>query len=166
MLRRVAVERFAVHLNGHLGDDGEIGQFANGLEGLLDHRDLGKGLQHENIDPAFEQSLDLLLVHVPSLVVRRWAEWLQTQAKRADGTSDEGLFARGFTRDARSRHIDLADPAFEAVRLKLVTSRTKRIGLNDVGACRHVFAVDLADQIGSDKVQLVVAAVDVHAFVI
>ena len=127
---------------------------------------LGKGLENEKIDAAFEQRLDLLSEHLPRFVERCRAERLDAQTQRADRAGDKDLVAGGFARDPGGRDVDLAQFAFEPVRLQFVPRRAKRIGLDNVGAGIDVFLVHLADKVGSGEIQLVVAAVDVNALVV
>ena len=116
--------------------------------------------------PPSSKALDLLLIHIFGLVERGRAKRLDPQAQRADRTGDKDPIAGGFAGDVGRGDIDLAELAFEAVRLQFMPRRTKRIGLDDVGTGGDIFLVDLADEIGGDEIQLVVAAVDIDALVV
>src|SRR4029434_5400296 len=62
--------------------------------------------------------------------------------------------------------VDLAKLALEAVRLELVTCSAERVRFDNVGTGLDVFLVHLADKIGSDEIQFVVAPVDVNSFIV
>src|SRR5262249_35098418 len=68
--------------------------------------------------------------------------------------------------DPRRRDVDVAKLRFKPVWLKIVPRRSKRIGLDDVRASGNVFVVHLADKVWSSQVQLIIAAVNVNAFVV
>ena len=53
--------------------------------------------------------------------------------------------------------------AFQSVRLKFVDVGAEGVRFDDVGAGANVFGVNLADEIGRDKIQFVVGAIDVDA---
>ena len=86
--------------------------------------------------------------------------------ERSDRSGDKDLVAGSLASDACGRDVDLAELAFESVGLQLVTGRTERVRLDDVGTGLYVFLVDLTNEVGRREVQLVVTAVDVNAFVV
>src|SRR4051812_16357495 len=124
MFRRVAVERLAVHLDGHLREDRQIGKLLNSADRLFDERQLGKCFQYEKIYAALEQGLDLLLVHRFGLVERRRSKRLKPKPERADRTGDIRLVTGRLASDLCRGDVDLFQFAFESVRLQLVAGRT------------------------------------------
>jgi hypothetical protein len=59
--RRSTERRFAIHLNGHLGDDRQVRNFAHCADRLLDNREFRKRFENEKIYAAFGKRLGLLL---------------------------------------------------------------------------------------------------------
>src|ERR1041384_6706807 len=55
--------RVSVQLNGYLRDDRQIAEIAHGPNRLLQFGNIGKGLEHEQIDATFEQSGNLIRKH-------------------------------------------------------------------------------------------------------
>ena len=158
--------RFAVHLDGHLGDDRQVRHLADRADRLFDDGQFRERLEYEQIDPALGESFGLLFEKVLRLVERRRSERLDAQAQRPDRTRDIGLFAGRFACDAGGGDVDVAKLSFEPVRLQFVPRGSERVRFDDVGTRFYVLVVHLADEVGRCDVQLVVAAVYVHAFVV
>ena len=165
-LRRVAVDRFAVHLDRHLGDDRQIGQLFDSEDCLFDEGQFRKCFEDKEIDDAFEQARDLLLVHLAGLVKRSRTERFKAQTQRPDRARDKNLVARGFAGQLYGRDIYLAELAFQSIRLQLMPRRSERICLDNIGTGADIFLMDLADELRGGDVQLVVAAIDIDAFVV
>ena len=58
-----------------------------------------------------------------------------------------GIFAGGFTGDARRCNIDIAQARLQTVLLKPVGCSAEGVGLDNLGAGVQVFRMDLAHQV-------------------
>ena len=93
---------------------------------------------------------------------RRWTIRLDAQAEWTNRAGDVRAIACGLAGHLCGDGVDLVQIRVEPVLLELVSSGAKRVGLNDVRAGANVFSVNLAHQIRTAEVQLVVATIDVN----
>src|SRR6185369_3542375 len=163
-LRRGAKQRVAIGHDRHLRDDRQIAELTHRGYRLPDLRNVGKSLEAEKIDAAFQQSFSLRLEHLLRFVKRRWAIRLDAQAEWSNRAGDVRTFARGLTRDPGGEGVDLSQTAFESVLLKLMGRGAERVGLDDVRTGANVFGVNLTHEIRIGEIQLVVTAIDIDAF--
>ena len=84
-LRIGAVEAVAVFIDGDVRDDGNFRvHIAAGHYGLMNFLEVAEGFQHEEVDPALDQSGNLLAKRSARFFKRSFAERLDANAERAD----------------------------------------------------------------------------------
>ena len=120
-------------------------------------------LEEQQVDPALEQALDLLVVRRLRLIRRDVPDRGEGLADRSHGSRHERAAARRLTRDAGPLAVDLAHVRLEAVRPELEAVGAERVRLDHVGAGVEVLLVDLPHESGVREVQLVEAAVEEDA---
>ena len=85
---------------------GSVAEAAHGADRRADLVDVAEGLEHEQIDAAFEQRRRLLAEVRLGLVDAGLAPRLDADAERADRAGDVGLLARRVARDPRPLRVD------------------------------------------------------------
>ena len=126
-------------------------------------RDIGKRLEHEQINSAFKQRRYLSREHLFRFIERCGSVRLNAQAQRPNSTSHQHSISRGLASDLSGPNIYLAETSFQSVRLELVGGSAESICLDDVSAGAHVFGVHFADEVGSDQIQFIVRSINVDA---
>ena len=161
-----AVAQVAVILDAQQSHDDQIvtGGLARGQDGFANFIRIAKRFENEEVDAGFDQRIRLLAEHGAGFVEAGGTERLQSDAQRTNGAGHEGLLARGFAGDPHAGLIDQADLFGETIRRQTLTIGTESIGFKNLRASLDVFLVNVANQGGQRQVQLVVAAIDEHAF--
>ena len=122
----------------------------------MQFRDIGKRLQHKQINSAFKQRRHLGREHLLRFIKGRRSVRFDAQPERTDGAGYKHAISGGFAGDLCGPNVDFAQTAFQTIGLKLICRSAESICLNDFSAGADVFRVNFADQIGSDQIQLVV----------
>ena len=122
--------------------------------------ELGEGLDHEQVDPALEEALDLFaegLANDP-FAIPRWA--MCRAAERSDRTTDEDLapaHVAGLSGQLCSAAVEHSRLGGQPVAGQSDSVRAKGGRLDRVRARFEIFAVDRADQVRSCDHELVEA---------
>ena len=162
-LRRRAVQRVAVFLRRHLGDDWQAGHAPHGVDRRADFVEIAEGLEDEQIDAALHERMGLLAEEFACFVEAGLPPRLDADAQRADRPGDVRVLQRRMARDLRALCVDRVEPLGKAERAQLDAVRAERVGLDNVGAGTDVFLVHLGHEIGLRDVQRVEAFVDEDA---
>ena len=162
---RASRERHGLVGEGHLRDDGEVGDRADRFDRVRDLREVRDRLDDERVDAALEEPLRLLAKRGARLLRRHAPERRQVLAERADGPEDEDVAPRRLARVAGDTHapaVDLPHLAREPVQRELEAIGAKGVGLDQVGAHRDVVGVDRLDEPRVVQVEDVKAGVERH----
>ena len=157
------VERVPVFLGGHLRDDRQVRDPADGVDGGANLVQVAERLQNEQVDPAFHERPRLFLECVARLVDTGLSPRLDPDPERTDRSGHVGATRSGRARDPRPLHIDRAQPVAEPERPELGAVRPERVGLDDVRPGSQVLIVHFAHQLGRRDIEGVEALVDEHA---
>ncbi len=158
-LGRRPVGRHELLAEGHLGNDRQVGR---GPARLVDREaeveQLRRGLDHEQVDAALEEAVDLLAEGRPDRRLVVTGQLAGRSAERTDRPGDQDVAAADVARLAG----DLGAPPVEPGRLagQPVTGepepvRPERGRLDQVGTGLDVLAVDGADEVGPARHELV-----------
>src|SRR2546430_2227152 len=154
LLRRVEVDRGRGRARGPLdpgaGGDRLAGRTSRGSDGRQEFGQVGEGLQHQQVGTAFEECRDLFFEGRGRLGDADPPDRLELLADRADRAGDEDLLARdlaGFPGELDRANIDVSNLAVEAMAGELDAVGAAGIGLDQLGACRHVRAGEFLDDL-------------------
>jgi hypothetical protein len=161
-----AVVRLAVGPDGHLRDDGERGQAAHSPHRGAQLAHVAEGLEDEPVHPAFEEPRGLPREGGLRLVQPRLAVGLHPDAERPDRAEHHGPASRRLPGHPAGGRVDPLGLGREAVVGQLEGVRAEGVGLEQLRARLHVFAVDLPHQVRLPERQLVVADVQEDALAI
>ena len=145
---------------GHLRDDRQIGRPPRLVERENQVLERPERLEHEQVDAALEQSVDLLAEGRPNrafLVLRQLAPG---RSERPDRTGHEGIAARDVARlpgDLRRPPIERVGAIRKSVCIEPVAIRAERGRLDELCAGIQVFTVDRSDEVRPRRGQLIQA---------
>jgi hypothetical protein len=162
LLRRRAVERVAVLVGRHLGDDRQVRQRADGVERRADLAQVAERFENEQVDAALEQRPHLLQEIFARLVDTGLPPRFDADAERPDRAAHIGPAGRRPPRDLHASDVHLVQAVGEAERSQLDPVGAERIGLEDIGAGADVVVVHALDELGLRQVHRVEALVDEH----
>ena len=163
-LRRDAVERVAVFLGGHLGDDRQIRESLHGANRRRDLVHVMERLEHEQVDAAVDQSADLFAEVGFRFVDAGLPPGLDANPQRTDRTRDVRLLPRGVPGDACALGVDRLDPLAQTEGRELDAVGAEGIRFDHVGPGPYVRLVHFSDQVGLRQVQLVERPVEKYPF--
>ena len=159
-LGRRAVGQHEVLAEGHRGDDRHVRRPVGLVDGEQQVVEVEERLDHEQVDAALEQAVDLLPERRPDRGLVGVAELAGRRTQRADRAADPRVPAA----DVPGLAGDLGRPAVEARRVvgEAVGVEADPVGaegqrLDEVGAGVEVLAVDRRDEVRAGRRQLVEA---------
>ncbi len=160
-----SVEAIAVFVDGDLRHDRQgRSDIFGGQQCLMDFFQVAEGLQHEQIDAAFNQSLNLFTKGVAGLLERSFAQGFDSGSQWANRSRDPHIEAfGGFAGEPCASR--LMSPTLSA---KLCRPRRKelppKVLVSIISAPDlEIVVVNAANQVGLRKVQFVVRTVDKNA---
>ena len=162
---RASRERHALVGEGHLRDDGQVGDRADRFDRERDLGEVRERLDDARVDAAFEESLRLLAERGARVLRRHAPERRQVLAERPDGPEDQDVAARRLahvTGEPHAAAVDLPHLALEPVRRELEAVGAEGVGLDQVGPRRDVLGVDRLHEPRVVQVEDVEARVERH----
>lgn len=156
----IAVGGDAVVGKGHLGDDGDVGEFLRRADGFGDFGKVGKGFENEGVGVFGNEGGDLFTKGVVCLITRDSTDGRELDAERSDGGDNECVFAGGVDSGAGEPDacgVDFCHLIFEPVFLEFEAVGAKGVGLDDLSARAQIFFVKLPDERGLFEVERVKA---------
>ncbi len=164
LLRRCPAQPAAV-VHRHAGHHHDLraGRLPRGKHRFAKLIEVLECLQNQQVDACGQEQLDLLAEAGARLGERNGAQRLDMRAERTDGSSHVSGLTRRLARQPHAAFVDRAQFFGNAERAQPHPVRAEGVGLQDLGARAHVFAVDVAHQVGLGHVELVKTAVDEHA---
>src|SRR4029079_3143758 len=120
----------------------------------------------EDIAAAILERLQLLAERGAGFVEARRTKGLETTSQWPYCSSDQQVVFGALARDFRRGAVDLGDLRLKTVLRQFDAAGSEGVGLQDFGARFSVRLVYVAHEIGRAQVQLIVALVDEHAFVV
>ena len=116
-LRGRAVEAVSVFVDGDVGHHRNLGIHVAGSQNrLVKFFHVAEGLQHEQVNAAFDQGCDLLAEGGAGFLERGLAQRFNADPERSHRAGHPDVEALGrFARQSNPSEVDLADPVFQAV---------------------------------------------------
>ena len=115
-------------------------------------------LEHEQVDPALEQPVELLADGRPNGRLAQPQQLAGRRAERPDGSADPGVapdHVAGLAGELRAAPVECARPVGQAVRGQPDPVGAEGRGLDQLGAGLEVLAVDRPDDLRTGRDQLV-----------
>ena len=139
------------------GDDGNVGEVLEDVEGEEEFGEVGEGLQEKEIAPAVEEGADLFPVKGAAVVVGKGGIG-RAELEGADGAADVDILPlRRFGQEAGGLPVDLAHLPVEAVAGEAEAVRAEAVRFHDAGPGGDVVLVDAGDEVGPAQVRLLQA---------
>ncbi len=117
-------------------------------------------LEHEDVDPALQEAVDLLPEQGPAAALAERGQLVSQDAQGPHGAPDEGVPAdhvARLARDLRGAPVEPGDVVRQAEGLEPVPVGTQGEGDDQLGAGLEVLAVRAADQLRARRRELVEA---------
>ena len=166
-LGRGAEQRVAVGVDGHAGDDGQVGSdLARGEDRLAHDREITEGLDQEDVDATLDQTTHLLGEHRAGLVEAGRAKGFDAQPERANAAGHVAPIAGSLPGDLGTAPVDGVELVVGAMLAQLVTIGPKGIAGQHLCARLAIGLVDLPDDFFSAEIEGVVALVEEEPAVI
>ena len=159
-LGRRPVGQHQVLAEGHRRDDRHVRRPVGLVDGQQQVVEVEEGLDHEEVDAALEQPVDLLPEGGPDRGLVGVAELAGGCAQGADAAADPRVPAAdvpGLAGDLRRPSIEACRVVGEAVRVEAHPVGAEGQGLDEVGAGVEVLAVERRDEVRAGRRQLVEA---------
>jgi hypothetical protein len=132
---------------------------------LMKFLEVAKGFQHQQINASFGQRLDLLTECLSGLLERSFSQGLDSRSQRANRSRHPHIEALGgFSGQPCACPVNVAHFIGDTVPRQAESISPERIGFDDFSPSLQVVVVDATNQVRLGEIQLVVAAVDEHAF--
>ena len=131
-------------------DDGQVRCAPRLVDGDEQGREIGERLEDDRVDPAFEQSVDLLPERRPDVRLRDGRPAARRRPERPHGPADERIASADLPRgtgELRGPPAELAGPALEPPRREPPSIGAERQGLDQLGAGLEVLPVGGADEL-------------------
>ena len=156
----------AVFGERHLGHDRQVGRVSRGGDRGQEFGQVGEGLQHQEVGPAFEEGCDLFFEGRRRLGDADAPDRLELLADRADRAGQEDRLAgdlAGLASQLDRPNVDVTNPAVEAMAGELDAVGAEGIGLDQLGAGGNVRSVDFLDDFGLREIEFVEGTLEADA---
>jgi len=154
---------FALLVIGHLGDDWQLADLADGAQRESDLVEVLEGFEKKEVDPGLGERGGLLAEKIEQFSLGDRAELGHLDAGRPDRPRHIELLPRSLAGELDSAAVDGFRLLLQAVRLELEAVGAVGVGLEDIGVRGRIGAVEIEHQFGRREVELIIAAVDEDA---